>query len=303
MKFTGLIPVLFLLVAVAGLDAGGTVSVDKAGLVQYQASPMQEPAGGDAFKGSNFIHPLKTPSGFVVTDFQPEDHLHHFGLWWPWKHIEVNGRQILCWELQQGDGIIEAKGHKVIKNGIEAVSHYIDRKAEGAPVVHLLETTRITTSPVRKAPAKGYFLNIQINERAAGEDTVTVTPYRYSGFSIRCTPFWKNENSSLLTSEGKSQVGSNFTEARWVRIEGETNKGASAGVLIMSHPSNRSHPEMLRTWENSHGGVHFVNFNPVQEKPWVFEPGSNYQRKYRLFVYDGTITPDQAEDLWQRYSR
>ena len=46
----------------------------------YQAQPLGEPVGGDKFKASNFIHPLKTPLGFTVTQAQPEDHLHHFGL-------------------------------------------------------------------------------------------------------------------------------------------------------------------------------------------------------------------------------
>ncbi len=291
-------------------EAAESVAVDKGGLVHYQAAPIANPVGGDNFKGSNFIHPLKTPSGFVITDSEPEDHLHHFGLWWPWKHIEVSGRQILCWELQQKDGFIQAQEHQRIGRGIVAKSHYIDRKAPGGPVVCLVETTRITTSPVREKPAKGYFLDIEINEETAGQETVTVTPYRYSGFSIRCTPFWKNENSSLLTSGGNAQVGSNFTEARWVRIQGETGGMAGleayhtgkAGVLMMSHPSNRSHPELLRTWENVHGGIHFVNFNTVQEDPWVFEPGKTYQRRYRLYIYDGEISAKQAEAIWKRYS-
>ncbi|MEX0323140.1 MAG: DUF6807 family protein [Puniceicoccaceae bacterium] len=285
----------------------GVVAVDEVGLVNYQAVPIADPVGGDQFKGSNFIHPLKTPSGFTITDSQPEDHLHHFGVWWPWKHIEVDERQILCWELQQGDGLIEAKDHKRIRHGLVTSSLYIDRKADGGPVSRLAETTVITTSPLLTRPARGYYLDIMINERTARDETVTVTPYRYSGFSIRCTSFWRNHNSSLLTSEGKSQVGSNFTEARWVLIQGATDQGDSAGspqagVLLMSHPSNQSHPELLRTWENAHDGIHFVNFNTVQKDPWIFEPGNNYQRRYRLFVFDGEITPAEADGMWQRYS-
>jgi hypothetical protein len=59
------------------------VKVDDKELITYQAKPMKDPRGGEGFKGSNFIHPLKTPAGFIVTDIQPEDHYHHFGLWWP----------------------------------------------------------------------------------------------------------------------------------------------------------------------------------------------------------------------------
>ncbi|RKX42105.1 MAG: hypothetical protein DRP64_10375, partial [Verrucomicrobia bacterium] len=69
----------------------GRLTVERAGreLLGYQVLPMQNPTGGDGFKASNFIHPLRTPAGFTVTAFQPEDHLHHFGLWWPWKYIQV----------------------------------------------------------------------------------------------------------------------------------------------------------------------------------------------------------------------
>ena len=73
----------------------GEKLVVKAGsvdLLGYQKQPMAKPVGGDKFKGSNFIHPLKTPSGFCLTDLQPEDHRHHFGLWWPWKFLKAEGR-------------------------------------------------------------------------------------------------------------------------------------------------------------------------------------------------------------------
>jgi len=62
-----------------------TVAVDGRKLVGYQAKPLSKPNGGDKFKGSNFIHPLKTPSGFTLTAANPRSHHHHhFGLWWPW---------------------------------------------------------------------------------------------------------------------------------------------------------------------------------------------------------------------------
>ena len=36
-------------------------------LMKYQDAPLENPKGGEKFKVSNFIHPLKTPSGFTVT--------------------------------------------------------------------------------------------------------------------------------------------------------------------------------------------------------------------------------------------
>ena len=66
----------------------------------------------------------------------------------------------------------------------------------------------------------------------------------------------------------------------------------------MSSPTNHNHPEKLRTWGNREI---FINFNPVQEEPWTLKPEQQYIRNYRVFVYDGAITAEQAETLWQDY--
>jgi hypothetical protein len=54
----------------------GILRVTRAGqeLLACQFQPLESPTGGPAFAGSDFIHPLKTPSGFCVTDLQPADH-------------------------------------------------------------------------------------------------------------------------------------------------------------------------------------------------------------------------------------
>jgi hypothetical protein len=87
-----------------------------------------------------------------------------------------------------------------------------------------------------------------------------------------------------------------------VLIQGETDTGGKAGVLMMSHPNNRSHPEKLRTWEGNKEGTVFINFNTVQDESWVFEPGKSYKRYFRLFLFDGTLSPAEAEAVWKAFS-
>ena len=138
----------------------------------------------------------------------------------------------------------------------------------------------------------------------AGDKPITVTKYRYSGFSLRGTPAWNKTNSKVLTSEGKEYDKANFTRAKWVYVEGAAGEGKTAGVLMMSRPDNHDHPEKLRTWNSkTNNGAIFINFNTVQEKPWVFQPGKKYTRNFRVFVYDGKITAEQAEELWKEYSK
>ncbi len=280
-----------------------TVKVDGRELITYQQAPMTAPKGGDKFKASNFFHPLKTPAGFVVTDLQPGDHMHHLGLWWPWKHVEVEGRKILCWEMQSGDGIIQAQGGERTPEGFTARSIYVDRKAEGGPRTVLNETLNVRLSAIVSKPATGYSMDMEIVHEPAIDKSVTVTVYRYSGFALRGTPHWNRDNSTVVTSEGKDYSQSNFTRARWLKVEGTAAAEAKAGVLLMSHPGNQDHPELLRTWDpKTHNGAIFVNFNTVQSKPWVLEPGQRYARNYRVFVYDGELSAGDAETMWREYA-
>ncbi len=279
------------------------ITVEGEDLLTYQAAPMRAPKGGDRFKGSNFIHPLKTPSGFVVTDHQPADHPHHFGLWWPWKYVVTEGRKVLCWELQKGHGIIEARGAERTKQGFSSTSVYIDRKAKGGPETLINETLNATVGQIVDQPAHGYLLDLEIVHEVAGTSPLEILKYRYSGFALRGTPKWHAKNSTVLTSEGKDYRTSNGTPARWVRVEGDAAEGATAGIIMMSHPDNHAHPEKLRTWNpKTHRGAIFINFNSVQDQSWTFQPGCKYTRNYRLFVYDGKVSVEEAEALWKDYS-
>jgi len=297
------------LVAFAGMDNPEdretfALTLDGQVLLRYQSAPMTEPKGGEAFQGSDFIHPLKTPSGFVVTGLQPDDHLHHFGLWWPWKYVETEGRQILCWELQEGEGLIRAEGAEKTADGFAAKSVYLDRKHQNGARVLIKETLHVSVSDIFHpvSEVQGYWLDLEIIHENPMEKPLTVVPYRYSGFALRATPFWNKDNSRLSTSEGKDYDASNFSRARWVSIEGENDLGGRSGVVMMSHPGNHDHPETLRTWDKqTENGAIFVNFNPVKETAWVLESGKSYSRKYRIFVYDGELPLTAAEQLWLRY--
>jgi len=273
-------------------------------VLRYQAEPLSEPLGNsefgpEKFRASHFIHPLKTPSGFVVSESQPEDHRHHFGLWWPWKYVQNVDRKIITWDLQTDEGFVRATGHRKTDRGIIAQADYVDRLANGGPEVLLRETATITVSDVLDHPARGYLLDISIAQTPAVDRDVKVTEYRYSGFSIRGTLFWNGQNSSLLTSQGKTNKDANSTRARWVRFEGLTPTGGNAGFIMMSRPDNYNHPEQIRIWDN---GQAFINFNPVMSGSWTLRPGTTYTRNYRIFVYDGGVSIDEAEGLWRSYS-
>ena len=44
-----------------------------------------------------------------------------------------------------------------------------------------------------------------------------------------------------------------------------------------------------------------VGFTPTKEKDWKLESGKTYRLKYRIITYDGKLSPENAEKLWDEY--
>ncbi len=143
-----------------------------------------------------------------------------------------------------------------------------------------------------------WLLDYTSKQRCASSSSLHLLKHRYGGLGFRATRQWNESNSDYLTSEGKTRKDGHGTRARWCNIFGTTEKGP-AGVLFMSHPENHEHPEPMRIWPQ---GDVFFNFCPVQKANWTLEPGNNYVLRYRLYVYNGTITVEKAESLWQNFA-
>jgi hypothetical protein len=286
-----------------------TLSWNETALLRYQITPMTAPIGGERFAASAFIDPLKTPAGFTVTQAQPGDHRHHLGLWWPWRYVEVDGRRFNSWELQHGQGyvygrsIAEQSAGDVFA-GFTTQSDVVDRTGEDGDRVVINEQTRVRMWRPGEQPAKGYYLDIVIDHTPAIDEPVDIVQYHYSGFCLRGTHVWDRTNSTILTSHGRQRDNSDNTRARWVHVQGKIEDNAAAGVVMMSHPDNPDHPEKLRTWNaTQHNGSVFVNFNPVRDGTLRIEPGQTLTRRYRLFIYDGELPGEVAEQLWNDYAK
>jgi hypothetical protein len=270
----------------------------------WQEKALAKPKGGEKFAASAFLHPLRTPSGFEWTAIQPSDHLHHFGLWWPWKHIEVNGGEYNCWEVQAGQGALVAKSVKTLSNGPdglewEFVNETVIKKPGTSPLTAIYETARVGL----KVSGDAEVLDISIRQKAA-DSPVTILKYRYSGFSWRGPLSWNKDNSTMTTSEGKDRDHANDTSARWVVVSGPSPTG-SASVLMMSAAAKMAGtPENLRVWDSKmFNGNPFVNFNPVMKKSLPLDDAhpAVSNRKYRVIAADHVIDAAEAEAEWKKW--
>lgn len=300
--------------AATGEDSAKWESVEREGrtevrrgnsvMFSWQGTPLATPTGGGKFAGSAFMHPLRTPSGFEWTTSQPADHLHHFGLWWPWKFIQVDGETYNCWEIQDGQGAHVARTSKALPAGPgkfewEFLNETVIKKPGAEPRPAIRETAHVSVVPIDK----GQMLDISLRQQAV-KSPVTIVNYRYSGFSWRGPQSWNKDNSTLLASEGQGRDHANGTPARWVVVSGPAPQGP-VSVLLMSAAINVAKTqERLRVWDSKNlNGAPFVNFNPVMEKALPLDDAhpAVAVRKYRVIAADRLIDAAAAEAEWRKW--
>jgi hypothetical protein len=271
----------------------------------WQKELLAKPAGGEKFATSAFIHPLRTPGGFECTTIQPSDHLHHLGLWWPWKFIEVDGKKFNTWEIQEGQGAHVARSVKKIstepgKAEWEFLNETIVKNEGAAPVVAIHETAHMNLTVGTDATV----LDISLRQKAAGSP-VTISAYRYSGFSWRGPASWNKDNSTMTTSGGKNRDDANGTPARWVVVSGPGAKGTASLLILSAAEKQAGASEKIRVWDSRmHGGAPFVNFNPVMNKPLPLDDAhpAVSKRKYRVIAADRAIDAAAAEAEWRKWT-
>lgn len=290
------------------LEKAGRIeaSYGKTLMFGWQSAPLDSPKGGEKFVGSAFLHPLRTPSGFEWTAIQPPDHLHHFGLWWPWKYIEVDGRKYNCWEIQQGEGAHVARSAKLLSEGPdklewEFTNETVIKKAGATPLTAILETAIVSLSMNGDAE----ILDISIDQKAAASP-VKIVGYLYSGFSWRGPVSWNKNNSTMTTSKGMVRDDANGTPARWVVVSGPTPDGQASVLMMSAAEKVAGTQEHLRVWNSKNGnGMPFVNFNPVMQKPLPLDDAhpAVSKRNYRVIAADHMIDATEAEAAWKKWMK
>ncbi len=274
-------------------------------VLQYNAMTVFPPEGQDSlYKRSGFIHPLFSPSGIILTNMHPEDHLHHLGIWCAWTKTLFRGENIDFWNLKRGLGTV---AHQValtffegpVSSGISAMHEYLAWPGTENEALAMTEqfSIRVSTLGDNMSVVDLEFILTPV-------EPIVLQTYRYGGFGLRTTAEWNRLTSDFINSEGLDRDQADGERARWYQVGGDTSKGYS-GILVMSHPANFNHPEPLRVWAsdaNQGKGDHFINYSPTRNIDWSLVPGNNYILRYRMVVFDGQLQKGHAESLWNDYA-
>lgn len=278
-------------------------------VLQYNFVEAPLPKGIDkVFLRAGFIHPLWSPKGEVLTRIQPPDHYHHYGIWNPWTHTRYKGRPLDFWNLKLKHGTVRPTTINSTSSaelfGSLSVSHdhvVFDSVDHSREEVALHEDWDIRAWNISE---NEWLIDFTSTLECATDSVFKIEEYRYQGFGFRATEKWDDETVTLLTSEGKNKADGNSTRTRWCDVNGISEDG-TAGVLFITHPANYNYPEPIRIWPvGSNGGKEnvFFNFNPAMDRDWILEPGKQYRLRYRMYVYDGKLDPQKAEQLWAEFA-
>jgi hypothetical protein len=285
----------------------------KTEILSYRTAVMYPPEGVDSvYKRSGFIHPVISPSGNVLTRINPPDHFHHFGIWNPWTRVRIGDHVTDFWNLNEKQGTVDFAGINSVCNGpvfggFSVKQDHMDfqQKNNDKPVIN--EEWDVRAWNIEPVPGlKCYIVDLTSSMSPGTGFPITLEAYRYGGGTgIRANEEWTNNNSTILTSEGKTRIDADGSRARWTDLNGEFAGKGTSGIVFFSHPANREHPEPMRVWppdaNNGRGDVYF-EFCPIRHKAWILNPGNVYRLKYRILVYDGKITSDEADRLWNDFA-
>lgn len=281
-------------------------------ILSYRHAVTFPPKGVDPiYQRSGYIHPLVSPEGQVLTQIQPPDHYHHYGIWGPWTKTHVEGgRKIDFWNLKLGEGTVKFAGFLSevegdVFSGFTALQQHIDFGAKGVDRIAIHEMLDVRAWNLGE---KIWLIDYTITLNCPLDSGIMLNAYRYGGgIGFRATEKWHKNNCTVLTSEGKDRKGADGTNARWCLVEGESEtESGRSGILFMSYPANRMHPEPMRMWPldaNGGRGDLFFEFCPIRHNQWAIEKAKNYTLKYRMLVFDGELSKEHAEQYWQAFAK
>lgn len=273
-------------------------------ICRYQAEPgaLPRPEIKDIYERGGYLTGLRSPSGVLLTDDFPANHLHHHAVWMAWTKTEFAGRQPDFWNMGQGKGrvefvSVEKTWEKDGSAGLTARHRHVDLQTQPATVA-LNETWNIQVSSA-ETPVPHFVLDLTSTQTCAGSEPLVLPQYHYGGLGFRGHGAWDGaKNLQLLTPAGETgRVKINTSRAHWCWLGGEV-EGKTAGVLIMGHPANFRSPQPIR----AHPEEPFFCFAPQQLGEMALKPGEEYVSRYRFILADGKITPEQAQHWWEDYA-
>jgi hypothetical protein len=246
-----------------------------------------------------FIHPLRTPSGLVLTRDAPDDHPWHHGLWFTIKF--VNGENF--WEEYDEYGVLRHVGPPSIDLDHDAlrVSGDLEWVRPDRETVVIDEGRTITH---RERDQQSYLVDFETILTPRVDVVLDRTPFTtwggYGGLTLRGNEKWTD--TRLLLADGSSHQQIHGFPSRWCDLS-----SAAGGASIFDHPANPRHPVpwygSTRADTYGDGWANFANAALLWDEPLAVEAGEALCLRHRVVVHDGVWDADTIDTEYEAYVR
>ena len=269
---------------------GKTLALTEAGkpVFHYNYGMMLAPGVPKDRTRCCYIHPLYTPSGVVVTEDFPQDHLHQRGVSWTWAVVKVDGQSYDLWnmkgifsrherflkrELTNGNAVLAMRegwyaGERcVVEADVEVTVHPAAGGKRDMDFTIILQPATSSESPVEIGGAPDHNKG-------------------YGGFEVRLAP---RTGTVINTANQADAPDTDMVPNAWAEAVGNFSSGRAA-VRITIDPANAGFPN---GWILRHYGLIGANYPGPKPVPLT----GLMTMKYRLSVADAGAVVKQKRVL------
>lgn len=289
--------------AIEATREGTRVNILRQGkkIFSYQAEADKLPRADikQAFVRGGYIQSVWSPSGRLLTDDFPPNHIHHHGIWFPWTKTEFEGRHPDFWNMGEGTGRVEFESVENYHSGavfgsVRARHKFVDLIARPSKIA-LDEVWELRAFNISE---NEWIFDLISTQRCTTTSPLKLPKYHYGGLGIRGHRDWNGVGKThFLTSEGVSGTKANETRGNWCWMGGPVDN-QETGIAVLCHPDNFRAPQPFR----AHPSEPFLCLAPSQLGDWEIKPGQDYISRYRFVVRDGAPDKDELNRQWNDYA-
>jgi hypothetical protein len=248
---------------------------------------------------AGYLHPVRSPSGAIVTGDYPSNHAHHHGIWTPFTKAVFQGRTTDFWNMQskKGEEQLRAVGRLwagEVHGGFDAELRMSDLSG-AAPIDALIDRWSVKAYAIKGTQKPMHVFDLTTTQSCATNDPLELPQYHYGSFGLRGPESWDGKDGArFLTSEGiTDRKKGDSSRARWCYLGGKTEAGIS-GTAVLGFPDNFRFPMPLRL----HPDMPYFSIVPQKLGAFSIQPGKPYVTRYRFIVTDGEPDAKLFDACW-----
>ena len=264
-----------------------------------------------------FLHPLRSPSGVIVTRRYPmendvpgetADHPWHRGLWF--AHGDIQG--VDFWrEIAEGARYPLPVGRFVFRSLEELKSG--ETAGTLSAVFDLMGGNESSLGTLAETFtfhrwSGNNVVDVEIAISAGQGRCLKLGDTEEGSFAIRVAPGLRQDKGAILLNAQGAIGTENIWEkpSPWVDYSSEV-EGQAVGIAIFDHPRNPKHPTLWHArgyglFAANPFGEHDFSGNPTRDGGYTVAENETVTFRYRVVIHQGDVKAARVASLYEQYA-